>query len=114
MKKLYLTSKWLLPIFAIAMLTACSDDDSGSTTPTNGDVSFWNNDDSIGIITVNVNSASAQITHNIHPDGCGESGCANFNLPPGTYNFTASATTGETWNSSCTVEAGGCLRFNLY
>jgi hypothetical protein len=114
MKKITNSLKFLLLAIAAFTFTACSDEDGGSTGGNSGDVSFWNNDYNVGVITVTVSGRTAQITDNISPSGCGESGCANFNLSAGTYTFSASATTGETWSGNCTIESGGCLRFNLY
>jgi len=79
-----------------------------------GDVTFWNNDANVGVITVVIGGSSSGITSNVNPAGCGESGCANFTLSAGNYSFTASATTGETWSGNCTVTANGCLKFNLH
>lgn len=79
-----------------------------------GNVSFWNDDVSIGTITVNVSSYSGSVTSNVDPSSCNTSGCANFTLQVGTYSYTASATTGETWSGTCTISSGGCLLYHLY
>lgn len=78
-----------------------------------GKVTFWNNNSSIGVITVYMGGTSGQITHDILPTVCNTSGCANFSGNPGTYSYTASATTGQTWSGSATVTAGGCLLLRL-
>jgi len=44
--------------------------------------------------------------------GCGASGCANFDLPTGTYSFTARCTD-KTWDGSVVITAGGCCMLKL-
>lgn len=80
----------------------CSSGGSG-----NIQVTFWVETPVDLPITVYVNGQSRSIT-NYYPSGvgCGYSGCANFSLPPGTYSWNASASTGtwsntSTWSSSC-------------
>jgi len=84
----------------------------GGTTTTTGNVSFWTNKDlACGSITVNVNGKSGSIT-SYSPNGvssCNVSGGANFTLPAGNYNYTASCSGGLTWSGTITVTAGGCL-----
>lgn len=111
MKKIY-TLLFALTLSAFAAVS-CSEDEDPAPVVTTGDVSFWNDDSSVGNITVAVAGRTATVTANVNPSGCGQSGCANFNLDAGTYSFTASATTGETWSGSCNISAGGCLRFHL-
>ncbi len=92
--------------------------DDGSCTYGNGNgngsynVTFWNNQTSVGVITVNIGGYSSQITYSAEPSSCGDSRCANFSLPPGTYIFTATATTGEYWSRDCDA-TNGCLLFEL-
>ena len=93
--------------------------DDGSCTYGNGNgngsynVTFWNNQPSVGNITVIIDGYSEVISVNSIPSNCGESGCANFSLGAGTYPFTANAVTGENWSGSVTATSG-CLLFQLY
>ncbi len=82
----------------------------GSTT---GSITFWNNDVS-STITVITSGYSDVITSYTNPSSCGTSGCANFTLPLGNYNYSASAGSGETWSGSFTITSGGCLLYNLH
>lgn len=88
---------------------------SGGGNNNTGTATFWVNSDlGCGSITVNCNNQSGTITsYYSSAPNCGASGCANFTLPPGTYNFTASCTN-KTWNGSITVTSGGCSRMRLY
>lgn len=79
-----------------------------------GRVTFWNDDTSIGDITVYYRGTSATISHNIKPSTCNTSGCANFSGTPGTFAFSASSLTGETWSGYTTISSNGCLLFNLH
>jgi hypothetical protein len=70
-------------------------------------VTFWVETPVDLPITVNVNGQSRSIT-SYYPSGatCGYPGCATFSLPPGTYSWNASASSGtwsntSTWSSSC-------------
>jgi hypothetical protein len=76
-------------------------------------VTFYNNQSSVGLITVSISGYSSDISVTSIAADCGESGCANFSLGSGTYSFTASATTGEYWSDFITVTSG-CSMFELY
>jgi len=58
--------------------------------------------------TVVIDGQTGTVTtaFNSTPD-CGTSGCANFTLPTGTYNYTASSTF-TNWSGSVTVTKNGC------
>jgi major membrane immunogen (membrane-anchored lipoprotein) len=73
----------------------------------------YNNQSWVGAITVYVGSSTGSITVTTSPSACGESGCANFILSSGTYNVSASATTGESWTGEVTVTTGGCELLEL-
>jgi hypothetical protein len=80
----------------------CSSGGSGTIQ-----VTFWVETPVDLPISVNVNGQTRSIT-NFYPSGvsCGYSGCANFSIPPGTYAWNASASSGtwsntSTWSSSC-------------
>lgn len=115
---------FLIAIFGLVSLFSCKKEIPEPTTTyqspsgggggtTAGRVTFWNNNTSVGNITVYCLSTSATITANIAPSSCNTSGCANFSGAPGVYNFSASSTTGETWNGSVTLTSGGCLLMHL-
>jgi hypothetical protein len=60
-------------------------------------------------ITVKVDSQTAVMSDffPITAPGCGAKGCANFNLPVGTYTY--SATNGDSsWSGSVSIAAGTC------
>jgi len=78
-----------------------------------GQITFWNNDSWIGNISVSFGGTTKVINANVNPSNCNTSGCANFTIAPGTYPYTASATTGEYWSGSHTVTSNGCLKVNL-
>lgn len=75
-----------------------------------GNVTFWTPSNcSTKPITVTADSISHTITQNYTSTtaGCGDSGCANFSLSPGTHNFTA--TNGDTtWTGTVSVTRGNC------
>ena len=83
----------------------------GSTT---GQGMFWIASDlGCGNINVTVNGITRTIsTFYASAPSCGASGCATFDLSPGTYAYSASCS-GKTWNSNITITAGGCNRIQL-
>jgi hypothetical protein len=86
----------------------------GSGSSSTGNATFWVASDlGCGTITVSVNGQSKTISsfYSTSP-ACGASGCANFTLAPGTYNYSASCS-GKTWSNSITVTAGGCSKMQL-
>jgi|GEM_PF-1798246 len=90
----------------------------GGTDPNSSEVTFWVNwDDGGGIIYVNINGTTKDIT-SYYPgettiDGCNEVGCANFTLSPGTYSYTANDAN-ESWQGTFTLSAGQCYLIHLY
>lgn len=84
----------------------------GSST---GNAMFWTSSDlGCGSISVNLSTSSATISQ-FYSSGtpeCGASGCANFTLEPGTYNFTASCSS-KNWSGSINITANGCARLRL-
>jgi hypothetical protein len=104
-------------IAALLLIASCRKDDGNfnNNYPTYN-LTFWTAVNcSPNPITVTVDSQTAVMTKyfpNTTP-GCGSNGCANFNLPAGTYNY--SATNGDTtWNGSVSVTKGGCTLQPLY
>lgn len=89
---------------------------TGGGTGGNGSGSavFWVASDlGHGNITVTCNGSTQVISsyYNGMPS-CGASGCANFDLNPGTYSFTAVAGS-YSWNGTITVTSGGCFKEQL-
>lgn len=87
---------------------------SGGSSGT-GNAMFWVASDlGCGSINVSVNGQSKTISsfYSSTTPTCGASGCANFTLSPGTYNYSASCS-GKTWASTITVTAGGCSKMQL-
>ncbi|MBF00510.1 MAG: hypothetical protein CMP77_11120 [Flavobacterium sp.] len=79
-----------------------------------GNVMFWiSSDFGCGNISVTVNGYGGAITgyYNSSPD-CGASGAANFTLPAGSYNFTASCS-GYSWDGTVTVSEDSCYKMQL-
>jgi hypothetical protein len=94
-----------------------SSNGGGSTTGSGstGSVTFWTAvDHGCGTISVTVTNYSTKSITSFYsgaePD-CGDAGCATYNLPYGTYSYTASCS-GFTWGSSFTISSS-CLIFKL-
>jgi len=92
------------------------DNDTGSNY---GKITFWIQSD-LGCgenITVNINGTSQKIIY-YYSDGigteCDVTGCANFTLAPGTYNYsTSSPNGGANWNGTVNITAGECINHQL-
>jgi hypothetical protein len=95
---------------AIKLVNSGGGTGSGST---NGNVMFWTKNSTIGTITVNFNGQTNQITKyqsSGSPSGCQVLGFANYNLPTGTYSYTASSVSGIQWSGSVNVPTNnGCF-----
>ena len=84
-----------------------------------GQVAFWQSGTpSYNVTDVTIGGITHQITQN-RPNGiggCEDTGCANFTLEVGSYNYTAQETGlfGATWNGTVTITKNQCLRFELY
>lgn len=81
-----------------------------------GDVVFWLDTDAFGIVVVEVEGKTANITSyyaSVTPE-CNASGCATFHLKTGDYNFAAASSNGEyTWSGSITVRTDQCTTMLL-
>ena len=88
---------------------------SGSSTT--GKASLWVTSDlGWGNITVVLNDTSSSTISQFYSNGspgCDAGGSANFELPSGTYNYTASCS-GYTWNGTITITNGQCSTMQLY
>ena len=88
----------------------------GGGGATTGKVLFWTSSDlGCGIINVSVSGQSKGIA-GFYASGtpdCGASYGANFTLPLGTFNFTASCSK-YTWNGTVTITPDGCAKMRLY
>jgi hypothetical protein len=113
MKKIVLFSA----VAATLLIASCKKDNGNNynnyPTP---DITFWTAVNcSPNPITVTVDSQTAMITEYFPNTGptCGNQWCANFSLPTGTYNYTA--TNGDTtWNGSVSVTKGVCSTQQLF
>ena len=80
-----------------------------------GQATFWTKSDlGCGIIKVTINGQIQQIS-SYYTGGvtsCASSGCANFTLPPGTYNYTASCQN-LTWTNTIVITSNGCNKVQL-
>lgn len=98
--------------------TTTSGTTTGGTTTGGGTGQgmFWIQSDlGCGNITVTISGVSKTITsYYSSSPSCGSSGCATYNLSPGTYVYTASCS-GYTWGpSNITISSGGCSKMQLY
>jgi hypothetical protein len=81
----------------------------------NGQGMLWIASD-LGCGTINVTCAG--VTRSITSyyaagaPACAASGCATFDLAPGTYSYSASCT-GKTWSGNITVSSGACSKIQL-
>jgi len=107
-------------IVATLLLASCLKDNGynhnyNSNFGNSSDLTFWMAANcSNNPVVVTVDSQTAQITQ-FYPNGqpsCAAIGCANFNLPPGTYTYMATASD-TTWRGSVTVPKNGCLMQQL-
>jgi hypothetical protein len=81
----------------------------------NGKVSFWSDFGEDFNVDVTIDGVVKKITKNISsaPSGCDTDGCANFELKPGKYNYSAKDTDGYTWSGSVDILPTGCNRVQL-
>ena len=122
--------KTILLLVAVLTFSQCKKEISGCTDPNatnynyeanqncccsySGTVTFWNYNFNVGTISVNIGSESHIISDDVEPFECSVSGCANFyDLPYGTYTYSATSSTGETWGPSTFTLSGNCLLFHL-
>lgn len=80
-----------------------------------GQVMFWvSNDLGCGFITVNIAGISDTIDgyYSSGSPSCGATSAATFQIPAGSYNFTASCD-GLTWDGTVTVSADSCFKMEL-
>jgi len=80
-----------------------------------GKATFWTQSDfACGNISVYISSYSGSISHYYSSGnpGCEASGCANFSLSPGTYEWTASCSS-YNWSGTITVNEDGCSTMQL-
>jgi endo-beta-N-acetylglucosaminidase D len=109
MKKIVLFSS----IAALLLIASCKKDQNNNYYAAN--LTFWTAVNcSPNPITVTVDSQTASITEYFPSStpSCGYQGCANFNLPAGTYTYSAT-NTDTTWTGSVTVTKGGCTMQQL-
>jgi hypothetical protein len=83
--------------------------------PATGNITFWQSGTpSYGITTVTIGGQTSQITSD-YPNGvseCNMSGCANFTLLEGAYDFAASDGT-HNWSGTVTIIGNNCVRMQL-
>lgn len=86
----------------------------GGGNATTGNATFWVQTDlGCGNITVVLNGTSGVISNYYSSNpSCNASGSANFELPAGTYSYSASCTN-LTWNGTITITNGGCSTMQL-
>ena len=80
-----------------------------------GSVIFWTASNSLGTITVNISNLQSTITSYLTGGvpTCGFTGCATFDLTPGTYAYTATSQSGANWNGDVTITINGCQPIQL-
>ena len=102
-------------VVGLFLLASCKKDDRNDGGY-NTNLTFWTAANcSPNDITVTINNQNAVMTEyfpNVIPS-CGTQGCANFSLPAGSYNYTA--TNGDTtWNGNVTVSKSVCTLQQLF
>ncbi len=88
---------------------------SGNAGSGNGKTVFWISSDlACGNIDVTCNGRRETINryYSSGAPACGASGCATFELEPGTYPYTATCSNWS-WNGSVTVKSGNCVSMEL-
>lgn len=115
MKKHMLLTILVLSIVLILISCKKSDNSDSSNNPQYGNVTFWSNENS-STITVTFRGTDKKITsyYSGYDPDCGANGCANYyDVPNGTYSFSARNYYGTyTWNGTVTVN-GGCSKMLL-
>lgn len=86
------------------------------TVAEGGDAMFWTSEP-VCPVTVNLLGKSKQITDYylfLYPSDCGATGCATFwDVPAGTYDFTATDELNHRWEGLITVIPNGCSKMQL-
>lgn len=92
----------------------CGELGSNGASGTTGNVMFWTAFDlGCGDIQVTIDGISESIGYYYSSiPTCGASGCANFTLPVGVYNYTASCSS-FTWSGSINCTKNGCSKMQL-
>ena len=102
-------------LYVLVFFTQCKKADIIPAASTTGQGLFWAASDfGCGNITVTILGSSKLITspYTTTIPSCGASGCATFDLSPGTYSYVASCS-GLNWNGSITITAGTCSKIQL-
>jgi hypothetical protein len=105
------TSQW----YGFDLVSVSSCGGSGTTTSTTGQAMFWTGaDQKCGAITVKVNGQSKSITSysTSSAPACGTAGSATFDLPVGTYSYTAECSLYK-WSGSITVISSSCSKIKF-
>ncbi|MDR9373866.1 MAG: hypothetical protein RI565_03280, partial [Schleiferiaceae bacterium] len=80
----------------------------GGSGSSEGDLTIWTESDlGCGFIDVTLNGDTEQMTHYYSGGnpGCGATGCANYyDLPYGTYSYSATSSDGCTWSGSVSID----------
>ena len=85
--------------------------------PSSGNACFWFSTTAIygrTVVAIGTSSDTVKYTTGL-PSACGQSGCANFQLPPGIYNYSAAELPPgtHTWSGSITIAKHGCIKQQL-
>ena len=79
----------------------------------NGTATFYSlNSGPTATVTINGQTAIASQFFTTAVNSCNTQGCANFTLPAGNYNYTASSSLFD-WSGSITVDPNGCSLIEL-
>jgi len=82
---------------------------------TPGSVTFWVDSAADNIkVTLNGSSARINVAFPTTTPTCGTSGCATFNMPAGTYSYTAITDANVGYTGSVTVKNDSCMLVKLY
>jgi hypothetical protein len=113
MKRLFIPKIIAITLFFGTLFSSCEKAEEILDLFT-GSVTFYNNQTSVGVVTVTLNGYSDQIIRTKVPSACDDLDCASFsNLVYGNYNFTATAATGQRWSGTVNVNSS-CILFRLY
>lgn len=87
----------------------------GNTGGATGNAMFWVSSDlGCGNISVTINGETKTISsyYSSLTPNCGAVGCANYTLPAGTYNYSASCSS-KTWSGTINVTNDNCSKMQL-
>jgi len=90
---------------------ACNYDEKGDCIR-KGNVTFWT-DNLDATVSVTISGTTESIVSELSSEpNCNATGCANFSLCSGTYNYVASSHYDD-WSGTVTITEDGCVKICL-